>query len=673
MAVTTPQLDDRRFQDIVDEMKKRIPHYCREWTDHNVSDPGITLIELFAWMTEMILFRLNQVPDKHYINFMQMLGIRLREPAPAKVPVTFWLSAPTMEQKLIPAGTQVASTQTENERPIIFSTDSDLAVAPPLLSTVMTGMVSRSDDNSDYREFNVRRLASGVEGHEVFSSKPKIGDALYFGFENDLSQHVLGLDLEWASGGGAGINPNLPPLRWEVSVGVEDVDWASCGAPESDATKGLEQPGTIVLHLPAMSKQRVSGKELYWLRVRVRSISERDEQEGMRPYTTSPRLQRLSVGSWGGTAMATHSVQIQEELLGKSDGSPGQRFSLQTVPILRRRPGETLLVQTGNEPWEEWTEVADFAESTALDSHYTLDGLTGEIRLGPAVKQPEGDIKLYGNIPPRGANLLFSEYRTGGGVVGNVRASVLNTLKSSIPYVARVENRTRALGGADAELLSDAMVRAPATLRSRERAVSESDYEFLAQQALRESEGSESIGRVKCIQPRPSDAGQVVAGQVYLLVIPRVPDPARFIAPELLIPDEKDLAVLRNYLDPRRLLTVRLSVRSPAYHWVAVKVQLRAAPGSDRDKVESAVLSRLYRFLNPLVGGTEGSGWPFGRDLYASEVYQALQGVEEVLFLRNAEIFQTSAGKGIEGKPRDVIEVVSYGVVASGMHEVEFV
>src|SRR4030065_402194 len=94
MALHPPKLDDRQFQDLVDEAKKRIPHYCKEWTDHNVSDPGVTLIELFAWMTDIMLYRLNQVPKLHYIRLMEMLGIPLREPEPARVPVTFWLSAP---------------------------------------------------------------------------------------------------------------------------------------------------------------------------------------------------------------------------------------------------------------------------------------------------------------------------------------------------------------------------------------------------------------------------------------------------------------------------------------------------------------------------------------------------------------------------------------------------
>ena len=84
MSLPTPTLDDRRFQDIVDEAKRRIPRHCPEWTDHNVSDPGIALVELFAWMTEMLLYRVNQVPDRLYAKFLELMGITLYSAAPAR-------------------------------------------------------------------------------------------------------------------------------------------------------------------------------------------------------------------------------------------------------------------------------------------------------------------------------------------------------------------------------------------------------------------------------------------------------------------------------------------------------------------------------------------------------------------------------------------------------------
>ena len=82
--IPTPKLDDRTYADIVAEAVRLIPRYCPEWTNHNPSDPGITILELTAWMTELILYRLNRVPEKNYLTFLDMLGIKLQPAQPAR-------------------------------------------------------------------------------------------------------------------------------------------------------------------------------------------------------------------------------------------------------------------------------------------------------------------------------------------------------------------------------------------------------------------------------------------------------------------------------------------------------------------------------------------------------------------------------------------------------------
>jgi len=674
MALPRPKLDDRTFQDIVDEAKKRIPHYIKEWTDHNVSDPGVTLIELFAWMTDILLYRLNQVPDLHKVEFMQMLGITLREPIPANVPVTFWLSQPQevptgapSQGVVIPAGTEVASTQTEREASIVFTTDADLRVLSPQLSTVLARTLGRSGDRAAFREQNLRRLEAGFGGFEVFSTLPQVNDALYFGFDNDLSHHILGFDLDFDPAGGAGVDPTLPPYVWEASTGDATTRWQTCEV-ELDTTRSMNTAGRVQLHLPSMGKVDFEQGDRYWVRVRIKEITSRERQEGMRPFEKTPMLRKAKVATWGGTVPTTHAQVVASEALGQSDGTPGQRFRLQKAPILKRHAEETLVVQVEGRLPQHWQEVPDFADSDADAPHYTLDSISGELRLGPAVRQPDGTIKLYGAVPPRHANLVFRSYRFGGGQDGNVGPGVLNTLKTAIPYVARVSNREAAWGGLDAESLESAMVRLPAMLRSRDRAVTESDFEFLATQAL-----PAAIGRVKCLQPRPSEAGRVAPGQVYVLVIPRVARPAGYLEPEQLELDPGEVQALTAYLDERRLLTTRLDIRPPAYYWVACRVQLRAAPGAAQAEVEGEVLRRLYRFLNPLTGGPNGKGWPFGRDLFVSDVYQCLQGLPNVQFIRGVQMFGARPGSGAQGEPIEALEVIAHGVVASGAHEVEFV
>ncbi len=94
MALPVPNLDDRRFQDLVDDAKRLVQQRCPEWTDHNVSDPGVTLIEAFAFMTDQLLYRLNRVPDRHYVKFLELIGVRLFPPTAARAGVTFCLTAP---------------------------------------------------------------------------------------------------------------------------------------------------------------------------------------------------------------------------------------------------------------------------------------------------------------------------------------------------------------------------------------------------------------------------------------------------------------------------------------------------------------------------------------------------------------------------------------------------
>ncbi len=122
MALPTPNLDDRRFQDLVDDAKRLVQQRCPEWTDHNVSDPGVTLIEAFAYMTDQLLYRLNRVPDRHYVRFLDLIGVRLFPPTAARAPLTFYLSAPQPDTVRIAAGTRAATVRTETDEAIVFTT-----------------------------------------------------------------------------------------------------------------------------------------------------------------------------------------------------------------------------------------------------------------------------------------------------------------------------------------------------------------------------------------------------------------------------------------------------------------------------------------------------------------------------------------------------------------------
>src|SRR5260370_2280742 len=147
--IPAPKLDDRTYSDIVAEAMRLIPRYCPEWTNHNPSDPGITILELTAWMTEMVLYRLNRVPEKNYLAFLNMIGIRLRSPQPARALITFDL-VEGAEKQVIKEGTQIATAQAADEDTIIFETAKELIVVRPPLDRSFSYFNETSADNSPF-------------------------------------------------------------------------------------------------------------------------------------------------------------------------------------------------------------------------------------------------------------------------------------------------------------------------------------------------------------------------------------------------------------------------------------------------------------------------------------------------------------------------------------------
>src|SRR5271169_120975 len=121
-----PNLDDRTFQSLVDDARRLVRRRCPEWSDHNVSDPGITLIETFALMVDQLIYRLNRVPERHYLKFLDLMGVRLFPPVAARAAVTFWLSAPQPAVVQIPLGTEVATLRTELDEAVTFSVNEAL-------------------------------------------------------------------------------------------------------------------------------------------------------------------------------------------------------------------------------------------------------------------------------------------------------------------------------------------------------------------------------------------------------------------------------------------------------------------------------------------------------------------------------------------------------------------
>ncbi|MFG1656068.1 putative baseplate assembly protein [Micromonospora chersina] len=129
MTLPVPHLDDRAFLDLVTEARERIRASCPDWTDLSAHDPGMALLEAFAYLTEVMIYRLNQLPEKAYVAFLNLLGVTRHPPAAAWADVRFTRTGPDRGAVRVPAGTRVAAARGADPRPVVFVT-TEPAVLP---------------------------------------------------------------------------------------------------------------------------------------------------------------------------------------------------------------------------------------------------------------------------------------------------------------------------------------------------------------------------------------------------------------------------------------------------------------------------------------------------------------------------------------------------------------
>ena len=706
-------LDDRTFAELVNECLLRIPRYCPEWTNYNPSDPGVTLIELFAWLTDQMLMRFNQVPRRNYVAFLELLGIRLQPPAPAQTEVTFYLSASLPEAYTIPAGSEIATLRTETEEAIIFSTDQPLVIDKPRILHLLSA--PRSEENPEFLrdlllDVWTEDREEGWSGQEIalFSDPPQPNNCFYVVFDGEqrVEGNVIAVNFKGESATTTGINPNNPPRFWEAWDGNA---WQSVLLKESDdRTKGfsfseLADEGTnplqgieVIFHLPlAWNVTQFSTYRGRWLRCSyVEPIA---NQAG---YSRSPHIIGIGARAIGGTVKATQCHALTNEILGESSGKSGQVFQLLHSPILPRQNDEYLLVTPPIGLPQIWQEVADFSESTEYDLHYIIDSTSGTVQFGPFVQTPNYQSQhtlqrlriqgepmqrviadapkaiaintkvngtQYGSVPPKGSIIQMVKYRTGGGFRGNVQRGSLRITKNAIPYVASLTNHISASNGVDAESLDDVAVRVPKMLRTRDRAITQTDFEYLTMIA-----GDGAIARVKCAPSKRKDE----AGIVKLLVVPRVPtesvDQGQGLAPDQFILTAPLSNRVLDYLDERKMLGVQIHLEQPDYIGVCVQTEIALEATYKNPQVQQEIAQQLkvtlYRFLNPITGGVNGQGWEFGRPVYPSDIVKLLQNFQGVRFLGTVQLFELRYENGgwvRKLAPQPMIDPGQFGLICS--------
>jgi predicted phage baseplate assembly protein len=645
-------LDDIRFQELVSEARTRIIRHSPEWTEHNVSDPGITLIELFAWLTEMLVYRINRIPERLQFGLLELVGIRPAPPRCAVVDVRFMLEQPGTGA-IVPAGTEIASPRTAGSDSIVFQTTADLSI-PERCELVAYGIERRGKVELAAVTGESAHPAAGLQN--AFASPSADGDAILLGFRSPIGGLVIGLMFESTRAEGRGLLDSAdPPLIWEAATG--DGQWEPATVVADETGGFLWGGGTITLELPGEAQAvTITGAQHYWLRCRV--------DVGVAGYARSPEISAVRATVAGATANACHAATVVDDILGLSEGIPGAAYPLRRRPVLPLAEAEALEVrEPGADQWTAWQPVDSFGLSSRSDTHFQLDATRGEVRFGPAIRQPDGGWRRYGAVPPAGSVLRMRRYRHGGGSAGNVAPRALSILPRPVAGISGAMNPRAARGGVDPESLEGARERARLDVRARSRAVTTEDFQHLALAA------SSRVARAVCVAPEG-------AGPVRVHLLPRVEPADRLLEADELVPDRELMELVAGELDRYRLLGTSVRLLPVRLRGVSVVADVRASPLADIDRVQNDVAHALYVYLNPLIGGSPSGtsdGWPAGRAVNQGELFGIVYAIPGVEFVNILRMYETNVRTGEQApqpaESRVVLEPDE--LIASGRHIVK--
>ncbi|MEO0443354.1 MAG: hypothetical protein AAFZ92_06385, partial [Pseudomonadota bacterium] len=321
-----PLIDDRSYDTIVAEARSRIPRYTAEWTNLNDTDPGMAMVQLFAWMTEMQLFRLAQVPQLHYLKFLELIGIELEPAKPATALVNFPMQASFSKTfTIVPAKTQVSTEQADDQGRILFETDKAITVIRSQLSHLL------SDDNFNFRDITNDNLDTLTE-FQPFGPAAAQGDSFMLGFDAALPETTVHLYV-WtpqpANNNGAVMSQcfqNTDPvtstrLAWEYWDGRE---WSRTSLLKDD-TAAFSRSGEIQIKAPAEGRMASEifgelAQARFWLRVRITHSG----------YEQAPAIVAIRTN----VAALTQAQTIEYESVGGSNGEIDQIHRLRYSPVI---------------------------------------------------------------------------------------------------------------------------------------------------------------------------------------------------------------------------------------------------------------------------------------------------------------------------------------------------
>lgn len=651
MPITPPALDDRRYAQLVDDTLARARVHTPEWTNFNQSDPGVTLVQLFAFLTENLIFRANQTPERHRAKFLQLLRVPLAPASAASGLVSISNERGAARAELLPAELEVQAGS------VPFRTQFGLDVLPVEARVVFKRrLAAPSDQLRDYYRLLYasyqQTLPDMLDLYETVALDRRVVDsvdlnadsvdnALWVALlarQNDLPDSaadpwkslreqiggrtlmlgvVPALDATQAvlePGGNAQprqlLQFALPSVGPDRRVPRDSADQPAPTyrqlVPRTEVDL-LTVPGVVQLSLPAADQLRL------WDGV--------DPLEGgvgdMPPTLDDPALAdrvitwlRISAPGaakarleWVGinTVPVLQVERIAAEPLPDGDGTPDQQRQLARAPVLYDTV--QLVTRAGGDAPLAWTPIDDLA---AAGPEVPVSDPRAPARPTPDDDDPTevfeldaeaGTLRfgdgLRGRRLPLGAR-VYAAYGFCQGALGNVAEGAINSA-AQLPSGFTVGNPVRTWGGADAETVANGEKQVRRYLQHRDRLVSVDDFEAIASRTP-----GVQIGRVEVLPAFhpdlvPAEPGGA-PGVVTLMAIPRY-DPGQPDAPRA---DRLFLNALCRYLDPRRLVTTELVLRGADYKGIWISVGIEAAAGYSVAQVVNDVKQRLQEVLAPV-------------------------------------------------------------------------
>jgi len=582
MTDLTLSLNALTFNQLVDIGRAMIPTLAPRWTDHNIHDPGIMLMELIAWIAEAQMYSMDRLRRDEREAYAGLMGVEPRGPLPARGLV--WPPADTTswpDGVVVKQGSPISPDRIT--APTFFAAY-DLQLTTAMLTRVETRFADGT--SHDWTLVNAQQSATYMPFGDA--AQPDTRLVLTFQWTPPASQTATApLSLGWEIVNDSASTDAPQPARSNLEVVLSDADGERRIPGVVDTTGGLLQSGVLLLSPGRIAPDR--GK----FRLIFRSVS------GGLPRP--PRVRRIGLN----VVPMVQQQQIQDPP-GSGLAMPNQQYSLASDGFMFSGNGSADLQVTTLENGQSftWTLTADLQNSGPTDRHFELDPATGTVTFGNGVN---------GMLVPSGAPIQAA-YKICNGTSGNLQPGMNWSVKGVAGAFGT--NPEPTAGGLDATTLDDLRDEARVDVTGNRPLVTAADVENAAKSFS--DLGVTRAVEMPYVASQPGSRVLIVAG----------PHDSSGATPDL-AESREFLRTVQRRITPRLPLGQTLRVESPKYVPVKISATLTAARNANPSDVQASALVELQKRI--AIVTPDGNGeWPLGRPVTLRSVQGWLRKVPGV-------------------------------------------